>query len=157
MKKSLIWTMTALLLSSPTLPAWAGADAPAGHDMDKMSGMDMGGDKSAMLDSVQLDGVTAKPHLMDVREAMAQHGMKETHHLMVMFTDSQSGKPITVGAVAVKVIDPAGVKGEPVKMVPMGDGFGADVALAAPGKYSFEVGTKLADAKKRIFTFSYGK
>lgn len=149
--KKMIFPAAALLLSSlltPALPAWAG------HDM---SGMGMANDKSIMLESVEQDGVMAMPHLADVREAMAKNGMKETHHMMVMFTDSKTGKPLTEGAAAVKVTDPAGVTSEPKKMMLMGDGFGADISLAAPGKYSLEVGTKLGDAKKRVFTFTYGK
>lgn len=150
--KKMILSATVLLLSSlltPILPAWAG------HDM---SGMDMGGaNKSIMLENTEQDGVMAMVHLNDVREAMAKHDMKETHHMMVMFTDAKTGKPITEGTVAVKVTDPAGVTTEPKKMMLMGDGFGADISLAAPGKYSLEVGTKLADAKKRLFTFTYGK
>ena len=152
MKKQLLIPMTAFLLSAPLLapivPVWAG------HDM---AGMGMASDKATTMESIEQDGVMAVPHLADVREAMAKHGMKETHHMMVMFTDSKTGKPLTEGAVAVKVTDPAGVTSEPKKMMLMGDGFGTDISLAAPGKYSFEVGTKLEDAKKRVFTFSYGK
>jgi len=151
MKKHLIIPITALLLSSPlasVIPAWAG------HEM---TGMDMANDKSSTMESVEKDGVMAVPHLADVREAMAKHGMKETHHLMVMFTDVKTGKPLIEGTVAVKVTDPAGFKIEPKMMMLMGDGFGTDISLAAPGKYTLEVGTKLADAKKRVFIFTYGK
>jgi hypothetical protein len=74
---------------------------------------------------------------------------------MVFFSTMKDGQAITEGTVAVKVITPAGVKSEPLKMMLMGDGFGADVDLTSPGKYGFEVGTKLADGKKRVFTFSY--
>ena len=149
--KKLIVLMTALLLSAPLVaivPAWAE------HDM---SSIDVVSSKSITLESVEQDGVMAVPHLADVREAMAKNGMKETHHLMVMFTDIKTGKPLTDGAVAIKVTDPAGVKSEPKKMMLMGDGFGADISLAAPGKYIFEVGTKLVDAQKRGFTFTYGQ
>ena len=153
--KKMILPATVLLLSSllvPALPAWSG------HDMGAMGGMDMGSaSKSIMLENAEQDGVMAMVHLNDVREAMAKNGMQETHHMMVMFTDAKTGKPIIEGTVAVKVTDPAGVTGEPKKMMLMGDGFGADISLAAPGKYSLEVGTKLADAKKRVFTFTYGK
>jgi len=149
--KKMILPATVLLLSSlliPALPAWAG------HDM---SSMNMGSDKSIMLEGAEQDGVMAMAHVNDVREAMAKQGMKETHHMMVMFTDAKTGKPIVEGTVAVKVTDPAGVTGEPKKMMLMGDGFGADISLTAPGKYSLEVGTKLSDAKKRVFPFTYGK
>jgi hypothetical protein len=147
MQKKLILPLAALLFSSPliaTVPAWAE------HDMSKM---EAAGDKSIMLEGVEQDGVMATPHLADVREAMAKHGMKETHHMMVMFTDSKSGKPLTEGTVAIKVTDPTGVTSDPKKMIVMGDGFGADIALTAVGSYSIEVGTKLADGKKRVFFF----
>lgn len=155
MKKSLILPVAALLLSSPliaSLPTWAADDTHVGHKAS--SAMEATADG---MESIEQDGVTARPHLADVREAMAKHGMKETHHMMVMFTNSKTGAALTEGAVAIKVTDPAGVTSAPKKMMLMGDGFGADISLAAPGKYSLEVGSKLADAKKRVFVFSYGE
>jgi hypothetical protein len=153
MKKMII--PAALLLSSllsPAFPAWAG------HDMGSMAGMKMDGDSTAiMLESVQQDGVMAMAHLYELGASMAKEGKKETHHMMVMFTGTQDGKAITQGTVAVKVAGPSGTKGEPIKMMLMGDGFGANIALPTPGKYTLEVGSKLADAKKRVFTFSYDK
>lgn len=157
MKRHLIIALAAIALATPLGLAHAEHDTPVERGQDKMSGMAMGGAKSIMLDTITQDGVAAMVHLNDVSEAMAKHGMKETHHMMLMFTDSQSNKPITEGTVAVKIIDPAGTKGEPIKMMPMGDGFGADVTLAAAGKYSLEVGTKLADGKRRVFTYTYQK
>ncbi len=150
MKKMII--PAGLLLSSlltPALPAWAG------HDMGSM---EMGSaNKTIMLESVQQDGVSAMVHLYDISASMAKQGMKETHHMMVMFTGTQDGKPITAGTVAVKVVDPAGATGEALKLMLMGDGFGANIALSTPGPYTLEVGSKLADAKKRVFTFTYDK
>lgn len=143
-------TLTALLFLSLLIPA---APLWAGHDMGEMGGSG----KTINLEGSHQDGVMAMATLHDVREAMAKHGMKETHHMMVMFTDMKDNKPLIEGTVAVKVIDPAGAKGEPLKMILMGDGFGTDVALAAPGKYGFEVGTKLADGKRRVFTFTLDK
>ncbi len=149
--KKMIIPATALLLSSLlilSLPAWAG------HDMGSM---DTGSDKTIMLKNAHQDGVMAMVHLYDISESMAKQGLKETHHMMVMFSDMKDSKPVTEGTVAVKVVDPAGVKSEPIKTMLMGDGFGANIALPTPGKYTFEVGTKLADAKKRVFTFTYEK
>ena len=138
--------LSALLLTAVIPAAWGG-----GQDMP---GMEMGG-KGVMLNNVSQDGVMAMAHLYDIQAAMSKNGRQETHHLMVIFTDSAQGKPITQGLAAVKVTGPDGVKGAPVKMMPMGDGFGADLTLARPGKYDFEVGTKLADSRRRVFTFSY--
>ncbi|MBA3014398.1 MAG: hypothetical protein KKD63_15470 [Proteobacteria bacterium] len=151
MKKSLIATLALLALATPLNLVWA----ETGHDMSTMT---TGTDTTIMLDAVQQDGVSAMAHLYDVSENMAKHGMKETHHMMVMFTDTKDGKPITSGAAAVKVADPAtGVMSEPKKMMLMGDGFGTDVTVATPGTYTFEVGTKLADGKRRVFTFTHTK
>jgi len=151
MKKTFILA-TALLLAAllpPSLPAWAG------HDMGSMA---MGGDsKTIMLESVHQDGVMAMVHLYDISESMAKQGQKDTHHMMVMFTDMKDNKPIIEGSVALKVAGPDGVKGEPLKLMLMGDGFGANIALSSPGPYTLEVGTKLADAKKRVFSFTYEK
>jgi hypothetical protein len=142
--------ITALLCSAlllPDVPLWAG------HDM---ATMEMAKDAQTIsLPATHQDGVMAKGELHDVRQAMAKHGMKETHHLMVMFSEMKDGKPLTAGTVALKVSPPSGTKGEPRKMMLMGDGFGADVALSAPGTYGFEVGSKLNDGKRRVFTFTY--
>ena len=151
MKKMIIPAAVLLFsaLLSPSLPAWAG------HDMGSM---DTGSDsKTIMLEKAHQDGVMAMVHLYDISESMAKQGMKDTHHMMVMFTDMKESKPIIEGTVAVKIAGPDGVKGEPLKLMLMGDGFGANIALPAPGKYTLEVGTKLADAKKRVFSFTYEK
>jgi hypothetical protein len=117
------------------------------HDSMKMSG-DM-----IMLGDVTEDGVKGMAHLKDVKAAMEKMEMKPTHHLMVMFADVASGKPIDSGVAAVKVKGPDGHKGEAVKLMGMQGHFGVDLELAGPGKYEFEVGTKLADGKKRQFKF----
>lgn len=102
------------------------------------------------------DGVRGTAHIDDVRKAMAEMRMKETHHLMISFKEDKGGKVVDSGMAAVKVIDPTGAKGEAiVSMVAMEGSFGADLTLAKPGKYVFEVGTKLADGKKRQYRFVY--
>lgn len=145
----------------------AGAPAVAGAmDHGAMSGMDHGSGMAGMshaskgagqilIGSDSQDGVRGTAHIADVRKAMAEMGMKETHHLMVTFKADKGGQEIGDGMVAVKVTDPAGAKGEAVKMLAMDGSFGADLALAKPGRYVFEVGTKLADGKKRQFRFEY--
>ncbi len=154
-KRTLITALFCSALLLPVARGWAGHDmATMDHDMAtmEMPGKDA---KTISLPAAHQDGVMAKADLHDVREAMAKHGMKETHHLMVMFTDMKEGKPLTAGAAALKVTPPAGSKGAPLKMMLMGDGFGTDVDLSAPGRYGFEVGTKLDDGKKRVFTFTH--
>ena len=59
-------------------------------------------------------------------------GMKETHHLMVQFTDAKSGKPLNSGEVKVKIVGPD--KSEQVKdLMGMEGHFGADVVMAQEG------------------------
>jgi hypothetical protein len=120
-------------------------------DMDH-GGMKMSGDMIMLGNAVQ-DGVKGMAHLKDVKQAMAKMGMKTTHHFMVMFADVESGKPIDSGVAAVKVKGADGKETEAVKLMGMQGHFGADIELGAPGKYEFEVGTKLADGKKRQFEF----
>lgn len=124
------------------------------QDMDhsKMGhggGMAMGG-KMIMLQDVEVDEVMASAHMLDTKEKMAKHGMKETHHFMVGFMDTE-GNTLDKGAVAVKIKGPDGVTSQPIRLMGMGSGFGADIVLDQKGTYMFMVGTKLADGKTRTF------
>ncbi len=133
-----------------------------GHDHGKMegmkhdahSGMAMEGGMIMLGDRTE-DGVKASAHLKDVKAAMAKMGMAETHHFMVMFMDTTTGKPIETGTVAVKIKGPKGEEGKPVELMGMDGHFGADVTLAEKGEYEFKVGTKLPDEKKRQFEFKF--
>jgi hypothetical protein len=129
--------------------------------MQGMKGMDQGGMMNGMMmlgDQTE-NGVKAMAHIKDIHEGMAKMGMDQTHHLMVMFTDTASGKPIATGTVAVKIKDPAGKVSKPIQLMPMnmgeGDAFGSDIALPAKGKYQFLIGSKLEDGKKRQFKFDF--
>jgi len=93
-------------------------------------------------------------HLKDVKAALAKMGMTETHHFMAAFVD-KTGKQITEGTVAVKIVSPAGKEAEPIKLMGMEGHFGADITLAEKGKYLFKVGTQLPDGKKRQYEFKY--
>ena len=145
-----------LLLSTPFVAPAAAMD----HDMKAggMVGMEMaekgGPAKMVMLRGEIRAGVSISGHLIDIRQAMAENGMPQTHHLMVSFT-GPDGKPISEGRCAVKVIAPDGSSSKALKMMAMGSGFGSDVTLAEKGDYRFEVGTKLADGVKRVFTIPY--
>jgi len=92
-------------------------------------------------------------HLKDVKAAMAKMGMPTTHHIMVMFVDVASGKPVESGVAAVKIEGPDGKQSEAIKLMGMQGHFGADVELPTAGEYEFKVGTKLADGKKRQYEF----
>ena len=117
--------------------------------MDHGSGMAMGGDM-IMLQDVEVDGVMAAGHMMDVKAKMAEHGMAMTHHFMVGFMDTE-GEAVDEGQVALKIEYPDGKVSKPIKLMGMDKAFGADVTLDQKGKYNFMVGTKLKDGKKRTF------
>ncbi|HXV19719.1 MAG TPA: hypothetical protein VD811_01865 [Desulfuromonadales bacterium] len=136
------------------LPLAAGAMSHEKHEHGKMEGMKME-EGMFMLGEETEEGVKAMAHLNDVKAAMAKVGMKETHHFMVAFVDTASGKQITEGTVAVKIKDPAGKESDPVKLMGMEGHFGADIVLPEKGKYEFKVGTKLPDGKTRQYMFNY--
>ena len=119
--------------------------------MDHDSMMAEGG--MMMLGSEVKEGVKARVHVKDVREAMAKMGMETTHHLMVNFTNEANGAAIEKGTVAVKVISPDESEAKPVKMMGMQGHFGADLSLKQKGMYHFYIGTKLEDGTKRQYHF----
>lgn len=148
MKKQLISLVIVAALMVP-----AGVLAMKDMDHDSMTGMNMGGDM-IMLKDQTVDGVVGSAHLMDVKEKMAEHGMKMTHHIMVAFMDD-SKQMLDKGQVAVKVQSPDGKLGKAMKMMGMSGAFGVDITLDQKGTYQFMVGTKLPDGKKRTFHFTY--
>ena len=145
MKKISISTSLCFVL----LIALSPFSAFAMKDMNHGGGMSMGGDM-VMLHGAKVDGVQASAHLMDVREAMAKHGMSMTHHFMVGFTDS-AGQQLKSGQVALKIEGPDGTVIGPVRLMDMDGQFGADITLDKKGTYNFMVGTKLSDGKTRTF------
>lgn len=131
-----------------------GHQMPMGHEMPTGHDMAMGDAQMIMLGDQVVDGVKADAHLNDVKEAMAKMGMKETHHLMVMFKD-ETGKVVEAGTVALKVKGPDKIESAAIPLMGMGGHFGADIVLGTPGPYTFTIGTKLADGKTRQFAFTY--
>ncbi len=130
-----------------------------GMEHGSMEGMEHAGMKmdenTIMLGEEVEQGVKAMGHVKDVGEAMAKMGMKETHHFAVMFMDTETGKMIEEGTVALKIEDPAGKEGPPVMLMGMQGHFGADITLPEKGEYHFKVGTKLPDGEKRQYDFHY--
>lgn len=118
--------------------------------------MSMGGEELP-LGEVVVDGVKGTATLLDVSEAMAKHGMKTTHHLMVKFTNAETGALISKGRAAAKVQKAEGKESKAFKMMQMEGSFGTDLTLDPQGSYQFRVGTKLMDKKKRNFTFEFGR
>ena len=151
MKKSLLLQLTIALFCLFAAAAAQAMDMNHGQDH---SGMDMGGD-TIMLENDMQNGVMAMAHLRDISEKMKEHGMEQTHHFMVMFTDHKTGSTIETGVVALKIIDPDGNQQKAVKLMGMEGSFGADIVVNKHGQYTFEVGTKLLDDTKRQFRFTY--
>ena len=101
-----------------------------------------------------VDGVKATFNIIDIKAKMAEMGMKETHHIMVVFTDVKSGKKLGEGEVKVKVMAPD--KSEQTKdLMGMEGGFGSDFTLAQKGKYGFMCKFQLKDGKVRNTKFWY--
>ncbi|MFO7982967.1 MAG: hypothetical protein R6V08_05905 [Desulfuromonadales bacterium] len=169
MKKKMIVLLATLFALSAPLAAFAmdhgGESKKERTDHGSMDGMDHGSmkemDHDEMMENMVMlgkqteNGVQAAAHLKDVKEAMAEAGMEETHHFMVNFVDVESGDPIETGMVAVKIKDPSGSEGKPVKLMGMQGHFGADISLTEKGTYEFQVGTKLKDGSKRRYSFDY--
>ncbi len=160
MKRGLLICALFALLA---LPAIAPAQTHTDHGSQPM--MEHKGDhhamqqhrtKSLMVGEQTVDGIKGMVHLNDVGAMMAEMGMKENYHFMIMLTDAATGQSVEQGTVAVKITDPkTGQPGEAIPLMGMGGHFGADVLLPVKGAYTFVVGSKLADGKKRQFTFVY--
>lgn len=154
MKKQFLIAMIIGLLVTPVGLMAMSHDDGHGKKMDmNHGGMSMGKDM-IMLQDIEVDGVMATGHLMDVKEQMAEHNMATTHHIMVGFMN-EKGEAIADGQVAVKVESPDGSVSGAIRMMGMEGEFGADITLDQKGIYKFEVGTKLADGKKRRFQMHY--
>ena len=141
--------------TAPAGQTQPGHEMPMGHQMPMGHEMAMEHAQMIMLGDKVVEGVKAEAHLSDVKEVMAKAGMKETHHLMVLFQEVETGKTAAAGTVALKIKGPDGVESAPMPLMGMEDHFGADIVLGAPGKYAFTIGTRMADGKTRQFEFSY--
>ncbi len=156
MKKITLIVAAVVALSSPA--AFAAMDhgsMPMDHgtgsmDMKHDGNMSMG----KMAHEEVVDGVKATFQVIDIQHKMKEMGMKETHHIMVMFTDARSGKMLTGGEAKIKVMGPD--KTEQVKdLMGMEGGFGSDFTLPAKGKYGIMCKFQLKDGKVRNSKFWY--
>jgi hypothetical protein len=102
-----------------------------------------------------VDGVKAMAHLKDVKAAMAKMGRKETHHFMVAFVDTATGRQISSGSAVLRIESPSGQEGEAVRLMAMEGYFGADITLAEKGVYTITLGTKVGGEKRRQFEFKH--
>ncbi|MHB1398382.1 MAG: hypothetical protein ACYDAI_11880 [Trichloromonadaceae bacterium] len=166
MKKTLVKILVALFVISMPLGTMAAShghgdhgkkasEDKKGHEGHGHGSQEMQGGMAMLGDEVK-EGVKGAAHLKDVSETMAKLDRKENYHFMIMFMDTQTGKPIEEGTVAVKITDPKGKEiGAPVELLGMDGHFGADIALTEKGEYHFKVGSKLPDGKKRQHHFHY--
>ena len=150
MKKIAVILAASFVLTAP-LAALAEMDMEHGPMKMEHGGM-MSMGKLAHEEVV--DGVKATFKVIDIQAKMKEAGMKETHHIMVVFTDAKSGKQLKEGDVKVKVQGPD--KAEQVKdLMGMEGGFGSDFTLPKKGKYGVMAKFKLKDGKVRSVKFWY--
>lgn len=123
-------------------------------ELSELPGMSAEGIKY-MLGVQEVDGVKGVAYLNDVQKQMPKYGMKQTHHLMVVFDAVSSEEALEIGSVALKVEDPDENISEAIKLFGMDGSFGADITLDKKGMYRFEIGTVLSDGKNRTFHFSF--
>ena len=170
MKRKLIVLLAMSILAMPVAALSAGGHGDhgemehKGHDsMDEKKGHGDHGDHGSMKkmgDMIMLGDEIVKDvrgmaHLKDVGKAMADMGMDETHHIMIMFSEEGSGKALEKGSVAVKITSPDEQISSPIKLMGMQGHFGADITMKQKGMYHFKIGTKLADGTKRQYHFHY--
>lgn len=154
MKKLAVLLAASLALSVP-LTALAHE-----HDTMKMDHGSMKMEHGGMMSMGKMvhegvtKGVKATFRVIDIKAKMEKMGMKETHHIMVFFSNVKSHERLSEGEVKVKVVAPD--KTEQVKeLMGMEGGFGADFTMPKPGKYGVLCKFKLADGKVRSVKFWY--
>ena len=144
------------LMLAATLTAAAPLVSLAAHDHGAMSHGDMKSGGQAAHEEV-VNGVRATFELLDMRAQVKEkmpRGMKETHHVMVRFTDVVSGKKITEGEVKVKIQGPD--KAEQTRdLRGMQGHFGADFDLSKKGKYGVMCKFRVKDGTVRQARFWY--
>jgi len=162
MKKMTVLIATVLALSAPlTALAMDHESMPMDHGTMPMDHgsmkMEHGGGMMAMgklAHEEVVDGVKSTFRVIDIKAKMKEMGMKETHHIMVVFTDAKSGGKLSEGEVKVKVMGPD--KKEQVKdLMGMEGGFGSDFTMPEKGKYGVMAKFKLKDGKTRSVKFWY--
>jgi phage tail sheath gpL-like len=158
MKKTAVIFVTALFAIVAPAAVMAAEHDQGSMPMDHGSmKMDHGGGMMAMgklAHEEVVDGVKATFNIIDIKAKMKEMGMKETHHIMVVFTDAKSGSKLSEGVVNVKVVGPD--KKEQVKeLMSMEGGFGSDFTMPEKGKYGIMAKFKLRDGKVRSVKFRY--
>lgn len=148
MKKLIVVTAAVLAISSPLVVL---AMEHNGHMMEH---------KMTVAHEEVVDGVKATFHVQTMADAMKAmdmempKGVKETHHISVLFKDVKSGKALTEGTVAVKVQNPD-KSVQTKELMGMQGHFGADFTLSQKGKYGVMCKFQLKDGKTRQAKFWY--
>ena len=155
MEKMTVLIAAVLTLSAPlTALSMDHESMPMEHGSMKM---EHGGGMMAMgklAHEEVVDGVKATFNIIDIKAKMKEMGMKDTHHIMVVFSDAKSGSRLSKGVVNVKVVGPD--KKEQVKeLMGMEEGFGSDFTMPEKGKYGVMAKFKLKDGKVRSVKFRY--
>jgi len=160
MKYFKLFLSAVLAVSLACVPAFAMNHNHSGHDHGPAQSSTPQGHvglavKGDLLDlgSKSAKGIMGMAHLKDVRASMAKLGMKTTHHFMIYFHDEQTGKPIEIGTVALKINDPDGVSTGPIELVGMQGHFGGDVVLDKPGEYHFILAGSLNGGENRQYHY----
>lgn len=155
MKKStlMIATLFALALPAASFAAMDHGSMPMDHGSMKNGNggmMSMG----ELANEQIVDGVKTTFRIIDIKQKMKAMGMNETHHIMVVFTDANTGKTLSGDEAKIKIIAPD--KTEQVKdLMGMEGGFGSDFTLPNKGKYGVMCKFQLKDGKTRSAKFWY--
>lgn len=152
--------MTVLIAALFALAAPVASFAAMDHGSMDMGHGDMKMDHGGMMSMGTLaheevvNGVKATFRVIDIQQKMKEMGMAETHHIMVMFTDSKTGKQIKGGEAKIKIMSPD--KTEQLKeLMGMEGGFGSDFTMQKKGKYGVMCKFQLKDGKVRQSKFWY--
>lgn len=159
-----IWTIALILGAALLATTSLAMEHHKGHDMsgtmdhdnmqpmkDMNHGMGHGQSEMIMLGEEVQEGVKAMVHLMAIDPKTVPADHPATHHLMVMFSDADTGKAIDSGIVAVKIGSPDGKEAVPTRLMGMQGHFGVDVTLNQPGIWHFRIAAKLANGKVRKY------
>lgn len=153
MKNMTVGIAALFVIAAPmtSFAAMGGMDMEQGSvQMDHAGMMSMG----KLAHEEVVDGVKTTFRVIDIKAKMQKMGMRETHHIMVVFTNAKSGKQLAEGSVTVKVTGPD--KSEQVKdLMGMEGGFGSDFTMPNKGKYGVMCKFQLKDGKTRSAKFWY--
>ncbi len=151
MKRILLTTAAMLTLAAPLSSA---ADH-GGHDMYSGHAAMAG-----VAHEEVISGVKATFSVQTMADAMKGMGMqipkgiRETHHLSVVFRDARSGKVLTEGTVKVKILNPD-KREQTRELMGMQGHFGADFEMAKKGRYGIMCKFLLKGDKIRQVKFWY--